>query len=336
MTFRLATWNIEWFDRLFGDDGSVLENGEWSARYNVTKEQQAAAIAGVLRWIDADAVLIIEAPDDSHRRSTRVALETFAEWGGLRLTKTVIGFGNDTRQEIALMFDPERVTPGHAPGESVKAPRFDGVLEMDLDVDLRAERLVWSKPPLELDLETPVGPLHLIGVHAKAKVPHNEGDGEEVLRKSILSRRKQLGQCIWLRHRVEERLIEGRNLIVAGDFNDGPGLDRFETLFGRSGLEIVLGEGSLALHDPAAKVPRIGAAMPSTARFWDDTNKRYLNALLDFAMVSDGLRERASWRILHPFDDPEAAADPILRDALLDASDHFPVILDLAPEPAHF
>lgn len=335
MTFRLATWNVEWFDRLFADDGSVLDNTDWSARHDVIKAQQAAAVAGVLRWIDADAVLIIEAPDDSHRRSTRVALETFAEWGGLRLTKTLIGFGNTTRQEIALIYDPARVTARHAPGDSPEAPRFDGTLDIDMDMDQRPERLIWSKPPLELDLDTPAGPLHLIGVHAKSKIGPSGGDPDEALRVNILNRRKQLGQCIWLRRRVDERLAEGRDLIVAGDFNDGPGLDGFETLFGRSGVEIVLGDGATALHDPAAQVPRLGAAMPATARFWDDTAKRYLNVVLDFAMVSRGLRPRATWRILHPFDDPEAAGDPMLRDALLDASDHFPVVLDLGPPPAH-
>ncbi|MEM8848772.1 MAG: endonuclease/exonuclease/phosphatase family protein [Pseudomonadota bacterium] len=335
MTLRLATWNVEWFDRLFGDDGAVLDTDDWSARFEVTKARQAAAVADVMRWIDADAMLVIEAPDDSLRRSTRVALETFAEWADLRTTRTLIGFANNTRQEIALMYDPNRVTARHAPGSSDTAPRFDGHFDIDLDTDLRTEQLVWSKPPLEVDLETPVGPLHLIGVHAKSKGSNGAADADEALRIGILNRRKQLGQCIWLRRRVDSALTTSPNVIVAGDFNDGPGLDRFETLFGRSGVEIVLGSGAERLYDPSAVVPRLGAAMPSTARFWDATSERYLNALLDFAMVSDGLRDRAAWRILHPFDDPDAASDPVLRDALLDASDHFPVILDLSAPSAH-
>ena len=152
---------------------------------------------------------------------------------------------------------------------------------------------------------------------------------------NILNRRKQLAQCIWLRRRVDERLAEGRDMIVAGDFNDGPGLDAFETLFGRSGVEVVLGEGPDALHDPNAKPVRIGAALPATARFWDNDNRRYLNALLDFAMVSRRLRSRCRWRILHPFDDVDASRDPDLRQALLDASDHFPVILDVTASSTH-
>ena len=72
---------------------------------------------------------------------------------------------------------------------------------------------------------------------------------------------------------------------------------------------------------------------PATARFRDRTTGGYLNALIDFAMVGPGLRERGTWRILHPFDDPQAAGDPALRRALLEASDHFPVVLDLTSPP---
>ena len=35
------------------------------------------------------------------------------------------------------------------------------------------------------------------------------------------------------------------------------------------------------------------------------------------------------WRIWHPFNDPRCWKVPELRDALLAASDHFPVTLDL-------
>ena len=39
-----------------------------------------------------------------------------------------------------------------------------------------------------------------------------------------------------------------------GDFNDGPGLDEYERLFGRSGVEIVIGEeDDIRLFDPHAE-----------------------------------------------------------------------------------
>ena len=71
-------------------------------------------------------------------------------------------------------------------------------------------------------------------------------------------------------------------------------------------------------------------ARPVSARFYNDHEKRYLSALLDYVMISGELMaKRPRWRIWHPFDDAAIYAVPELREALLAASDHFPVTLDL-------
>lgn len=51
-------------------------------------------------------------------------------------------------------------------------------------------------------------------------------------------------------------------------------------------------------------------------------------------MLTPGLaaRTQPAWRIWHPFDDAECFADENLRRALMDASDHFPVSVDLEIE----
>ena len=70
---------------------------------------------------------------------------------------------------------------------------------------------------------------------------------------------------------------------------------------------------------------------PATARFYNHKTKGFLNALIDFVMLSPGLAAAGhpDWRIWHPFDDAGCFEDAHLRDALLDASDHFPVSVDL-------
>ena len=283
-------------------------------------------------------MLIVEAPDTSRRRSGLRALQSFAERFDLRTRDTLMGYANDTQQEIALLYDGAVLTARHDPREGDGAPRFDSAFEIDLDLEGRPERVTWSKPPLEAALETPLGPLRLIGVHAKSKAPHGARTRAEITATAIANRRKQLAQCLWLRARVAAHLAAGEALVVLGDFNDGPGLDEYEALFGRSGVEIVLGEGDAPrLFDPharAALTSRLTAG-PSTARFRlppvDGHPGRYLSALLDYVMVSPDLVARGPrWRIWHPFDDPECWADPDLRHALLTASDHFPVTLDLA------
>jgi endonuclease/exonuclease/phosphatase family metal-dependent hydrolase len=334
---RIATYNVEWFNALFDDAGRVQADDRWSARHGVTRAEQAEALARVFRAMDADAVMVIEAPDRNGRRDTIRALEHFAKWAGLRTGKAVMGFKNETEQEIALLYDPAAIAPRHDPQSAPEAPRFDDKFRIDLDIDATPDVVTFSKPPLELACTASGRSVRMIGVHIKSKAPHGARTPEEAARLSIANRRKQLAQCIWLRHRVETHLTAGDSLIVLGDFNDGPGLDEYEKLFGRSGVEIVMGtDGSDTaplLYDPHARraISQRVAAAPTTARFFIAPENRWLAALLDFVMVSpDLLGCDPRWRIWHPFDDPECYRDTALRHALLHASDHFPVTLDLA------
>jgi Endonuclease/Exonuclease/phosphatase family len=339
---RIATWNVEWFTGLFGADGRLLEDQERSARYGVTRAAQAQALGHVFRALDADAVMVIEAPDDDARHPTVRMLETFARRFGLRTSRALLGYSNTTKQEIALLYDPAGLTVRHDPKGALNkvndgiAPRFDGHHAVDVDHDGRADSLSFNKPPLEIAALTAQGTaFRMIGVHMKSKAPHGATDAAAVKRMGAASRHEQIAQCLWLRQRVLEHLAAGESLLVMGDFNDGPGLDEYEKLFGRSGVEIVLGwdePRETRLYDPHARAALVKklAAAPASARFYLPETKQYFSALLDYVMVSPDLRAlRPRWRIWHPFDDADCFADTGLRDALLTASDHFPVSVDL-------
>ena len=111
------------------------------------------------------------------------------------------------------------------------------------------------------------------------------------------------------------------DLIVLGDFNDGPGLDEFERLFGHSGVEVVMGTTlpeQRRLYDPHAEMAWKSRLQPTTARFWNVEHARYFEALLDFIMVSPGLAaQMPRWRIWHPLNDPTSLRTPDLREALI-------------------
>ncbi len=338
---RLATYNVEWFANLFDDEDELLPDEGWSGRWNVTRADQISALGQVFTALDADAVMVIEAPDAGRTHNGEKALEIFAARFDLRARRAVLGFANDTRQEIALLYDPDVLTVHHDPqGQATDAdgaggaPRFDGTLRIDLDIDATEDKVVFSKPPLELALQTASGfDFRMIGAHLKSKAPHGARDDAHALQISIANRRKQLAQAVWMRRRIDAVVGAGTPLMVMGDLNDGPGLDVFEDLFGRSSVEVILGNrGDYPLFDPhAARAlgQRIGA-MPTTSRFWIRPEKRFLQALLDYIMVCPALRAKSpSWRIWHPLDDPACWADPVLRDALVTASDHFPVSLDI-------
>ncbi len=339
---RLATYNVEWFNTLFDDDGTPQSDTASSGRHGLTRATQLTALCTVFAALDADGIMVIEAPDTGTRRSTTRALERFAALAGLRARKALIGFPSETEQEIAFLYDPDRLTARHDPQGKPSppfgahdAPRFDGTFRYDLDADGSSEQIRFSKPPLELALATPDRALRLIGVHAKSKAAHGHHSAAEYLRISIDNRRKQLAECIWLRQRVDSHLAAGDSTIVMGDLNDGPGLDEYEKLFGRSGVEVVIGTTlppERRLTDPHATMElaqRIGLA-PSTARFFQPAQGQWFEALLDFIMVSPDLSATAPrWTIWHPLNTPAVAANRPLAKALLMASDHFPVTLDL-------
>ncbi|SDW64923.1 Endonuclease/Exonuclease/phosphatase family protein [Ruegeria halocynthiae] len=330
---RLATYNIEWFANLFDRDDNLIADDSWSGRHDITKAQQIEAVAKVLTAMDADALLVVEAPNTGKRQNTVRALQRFSETFGLRTSHAVMGFANDTHQELALLFDPDILKARHDPvglSDGKVAPRFDSIFHIDLDVDATEDRVQFSKPPMELAIETMAGTsFRLIGAHLKSKAPHGAGSRDEMIRLSIANRRKQLAQAIWLARRVEHHIDAHETVVLLGDLNDGPGLDEFEHLFGRSSVEILLQAG---LYDPhAAQVhgPRPGS-VPVTARFERREEGRYLEALLDYIMISQDLRDRRpSWRIWHPFRDAACWGNSELRGALLTASDHFPVMLDI-------
>ncbi|WP_424978489.1 endonuclease/exonuclease/phosphatase family protein [Leisingera sp. S232] len=332
---RLATYNIEWFASLFDKGDRLMLDAKPSGVHGVDRYTQGRAIAHVLRRIDADAVMVIEAPNTGRSQRTTRALEGFAAEAGLRAREAVSGFPNDTHQEIALLYDPDVLDAVHDARSSAAAPRFDRVFEIDLDVDERLDQVAFSKPPLELAVKTKGGPdkermeLRLIGAHLKSKAPHGAKTKAEVTAAAIANRRKQLAQAIWLHRRVEEHVQAGDHVIVMGDLNDGPGLDQYEKLFGQSSVEIVMGD---LLNDPHAQSllrPR-ATSLPSTSRFYNAETKRFFRALLDYVMISHSLMHRQpQWRIWHPFEDGECYRDADMRQALLNASDHFPVTLDI-------
>lgn len=86
---RIATYNVEWFSSLFDDQNQLLMDDGWSGRQGVTRAQQLEAVGTVFTALDADAVMVVEAPDQGSKRDTVLALERFAAAFELRANKAV-------------------------------------------------------------------------------------------------------------------------------------------------------------------------------------------------------------------------------------------------------
>lgn len=328
---RLMSYNIEWFDDCFEHDNSMKTTPEAQTKLD--------AIASVLATINPDIVGVTEGPNTTTttgQRDTVAALEGFAEAKGLRQSKAMMGFPSPGRQEIAVLYDPAFCDVEHDPGGRAghrTNPPFNESFQADSDGDGIREIYKHYRPPLEAKVTRLDGQptFWMIVVHAKSKGIFSAMDRVHFERTSDRNRRKLFAECTSIRLRVDEWLEDDRPVVVLGDVNDGPGFDYFERRFGRSAVELILGDvfdldGMLRYPIGRPKFGRFGWE-PSTARFTDRFTGDKVNALIDHIMVSRHIMPSpgTSALVWNPFQLEQAKPH---RSALLDASDHFPVTLD--------
>ena len=120
-------------------------------------------------------------------------------------------------------------------------------------------------------------------------------------------------------------------MTVAGDINDGFGLDYYEQRFSCSAVEIPLGsvwepEKILRQVLPRPRIGRYGWT-PSSSRYKDRFTGDQFNVLIDHVLVSRSVKFENSL-IWNPYlKGPTEVKD--LKAKLKDASDHFPVSVDI-------
>ena len=333
MSLRICSYNIEWFNHLFNADNS-LKNGR-------KEQERLTAIKNVLSTIESDFVGIVEAPNTTTttdpQQSTVAKLENFAQISGLRTRKALTGFISRGTQEIAALYDPDILTANHDPGgdANIKSnPEFNDVFYFDTDDDRVEEVYKHYRPPLELRTRvSQTGTeFNIIIAHPKSKGIFNSMDMLHWERESRRNRLKLYAECEWIRRRVDEWLDKNRHVIVMGDFNDGPGMDLYELKYGRSAVEIVMGElfqPDRILRNYAGKPKWTSYGWkPASARFKDRMTEDYVNVLIDHILVSPGLPvvSNSPHKIWNPYENDDAKT---FRSDLLKASDHFPVTLDL-------
>lgn len=346
MSLRICSYNLEWFDDLFlpdnnlrrghvsGSDGGFCRPGVGS----FDADRRAAAVGNVFRAVDADLFGLLEAPNTlaDGSKSTVTCLENFAADQGLRTRKAVMGYVNARCQELALLYDPDKLEVRHTPGGGNRreGPRFDSSWEFDTDEDGIPEVYKFARAPLEAELTVKATgqQLRLILAHAKSKGIFSSVDLVRWHKEEERNRRRLFAECAWIRRRVDAWLDDGHPLVVMGDINDGPGMDWFEMRFGKSAVDLLMGdlfEPGRILHNLAGRPAwtRNGWE-PASARFRDRITETYINVLIDHILLSADLADGASGhRVWNPYQDRDLAG---LKADLNNASDHFPVSVDLA------
>ena len=335
---RICSHNVEWFNNLFDSDNS-LKTFNLSVKSEREKDEKRQAIVDVWRTLAPDLIGVVEAPNTTTTTGSQdcaVKLKNFMDSMGWTNYQALTGYISSGQQELAIVYNADKLAVVHKPGGSTTSksnPKFDGQFFFDTDDDNVEEVYKMYRPPLEVEVTVLATgeKFRVMVVHAKSKGIFNATDRIHFDATSLGNRRKLFAECTWIRRRIEEWQKDGHRMLVMGDINDGPGMDYYEATFGRSGVELLIGdifepEKILVHHGGRPKWGPYGWE-PSSTNFTDIYTGRAVNAQIDHILASPTLPVLAnSYRIWNPYDLAEAKA---ISSALKDASDHYPVTLDL-------
>ncbi|TKJ32455.1 hypothetical protein CEE39_05340 [bacterium (candidate division B38) B3_B38] len=221
--FTIMSFNIEHMNLMFEDN--VIKPNE---------QQRARKIARVIQDINPHVLGICEAANspDEHNHF----LNNYLPGSGYQLAHGV------SRGSQNLVFYYRQ--PFSVVSIDDALSRYEP-WEADIEADGLKERLKWDRKPLEAVAEIGSGGprLRIILVHTKSKGIFSVVDLHDFQKISLANRKRLVGQALKLRNRLDQLLEEPNPLptIVMGDMNDGPGLDPFEKMIGRSFVETVMG-----------------------------------------------------------------------------------------------
>jgi hypothetical protein len=338
MELRVAVYNVEWMKDLFRDGQPKLPSQPGDDGDDGRRSQ---ALAEVVRAIDPDVLLVVEGPDTLADGSKTASgqLEAWRDAFGLDPAyRAVHGIPSGGRQELCALYRSSRVILTHDPEGAARRNPFDRPFLVDTLDTLIKEQYEHYRPPLELSLADAQEPgeevARIVLAHTKSKGIFDLVDLARFEQLSGRNRKKLIAECYSIRERCNQYFEEDpdRHVIVAGDINDGFGMDYYEARFARSAVEVLLGdvwEPERILKHVLPR-PRLGKYgwTPNSSRFRDRVTGDQFNVLIDHILVSRGVGV-ANARVWNPYlsDAPPEVRD--LRGPLIEGSDHFPVAADL-------
>ncbi len=340
MKLRFAVYNMEWMRNLFNKDGTPKQMGQGSVE-DQKDADRSAQLAEVVNSIDPDILCIVEGPD-TIKNGTKTASKQLEAWGNLHALdsnyKAVHGIPSGGQQELCTLYRKDRVHIVHKPEKNAKRHPFDEPFLVDTNESLIKEHYKHYRPPLELsvrmatDINTEIG--RIIVVHTKSKGIFDAVDMARFEQLSERNRMKLYAECFSVRERCDQWLDKDPTLklIVAGDINDGFGLDYYEQRFRRSAVEILSGtvwepEKILKHILPKPKLGKYGWS-PSSSRYRDRLTEDTFNVLIDHVLVSQSVKFENP-HVWNPYATDAPAQVKALRTQLKEASDHFPVSVDI-------
>ncbi len=294
--FKIANWNIEWMNRWFTNDTLTPAFKRSQDISGVTDIQDLARRAGqVIDAMDADVVTLQEGP--SRREEMALFVQTV-----LGDRYEIVGPAGKGQQKLyALLKKSSDLIADYARIDERDGFDFDDVYEVDIDGDMAIDMYRVTRPPLVVDLTLSTGRVvEVLNIHAKSKYVHNgarlwsnPATQAEFIEKALLARRRISAEAMRVRAYLNTRFAhnEAASIVVAGDFNDGPGLDFFEERFLTHNLaDLIAGSPfeprRMLRHSFIDVMPK---EKNYTAEFYDFIDERQKRPLLDHIFVSAAL-----------------------------------------------
>lgn len=337
---RILNWNIEWMNDWFVGGGSVAFRQDNPRRGITDVADLCKRVAGVVISLDPDVLTIEEGPSDI--REMVLFVTTFlADGQGNALFEVFGGIDGRAQKVYTLIKKGGRFKNAALPVDDLTLA-LEEPWEVDIDGDHQLEGYEFTRLPLVVggtiggeDLR-----LRIVTLHTKSKYVHN-GEalwndpitrGQYVIA-ALKNRRRISSEAMRVRKYLDDLMRQDSNalIVVTGDFNDGPGIDYFETRYLTHNVtDILLGStyypSLLFGHAFLERIPTHQRYTAVFDDFIDDIQGRHL--LLDHILVSPALSSRIQDAgIAHQAYD--AGIDHSASGRQKRASDHRPVYVDL-------
>ncbi len=328
MKLKIAVYNVEWMSRLFNPDGSPTTTGKDGIR--------SRQLADVIDAMDPDFMGIVEGPNTlvSGIKTASAQLENWCNhYFPEKNYLGIHGFPSAGQQELCAIYKSDKLKVLFTP-HTAQGARFDEPFLVDTTNRLIKEQYEHYRPPLELSLLTPEDHFisRVIVAHTKSKGIFDMVDYARFEQISARDRLKLFAECMSIRDRCDFYLQKNQQVIVMGDINDGFELDFYENKFNKSAIEILLGDTwhpELILK-PVLPKPKLNSYgyTPNSSRYKDRITGDQFNVLIDHILVSQGLK-CSNGKVWNPYTEKDNPAIQGLRTQLLNASDHFPVMVEI-------
>nr|NNF99006.1 hypothetical protein [Desulfobacteraceae bacterium] len=343
-TIKIMSWNMEWMNDLFGPNDRPVafkpDNANPAHNPNTTIKQRRESLSGVINELQPDVVLVVEGPNRTGELQLFFDTDVNGDWQThVQYTK-----GQTQNNGIAVRtdtgkFDAVPITVF----DTNDMPVFDA-FTIDTDDDLIIETHKYERKPLYAELHPRPGDLfRLMGLHLKSKGIFGAYEWSKWWKIAEGNRKKLLAQATILRMKFLDNYLTAEEtedipLIVAGDINDGPGLDAAEKRIFGSAMERLMGSiwkphlclGNAVFDSLAAKQQeQLDFKKVYSASFKDPIfNNVWQRDWIDHILYTrNGPANWVSAGTIHT----RMASGRWMWEAYPHASDHFPITADINP-----